>query len=165
MVSAKFWLFYSVFSVLNFHQTAATIMPMPWYLGRWWISELSCNIRISSKVHFKLKYIQISFDHDFCLSCEIILESCTEHGSITAMLCAKFQNDFTTQMDGMHKTDIAKLYLTEFWTNCFFCHGPLDVLFSVSCCVYTGSICGGLQGISAPSSIWRDWKLNWWDKI
>ena len=30
----------------------------------------------------------------FCLSHPIILQFCTEHGSITAMLCAKLQNDW-----------------------------------------------------------------------
>ena len=30
---------------------------------------------------------------------QIILKFCTEHGSITAMLCAKIQNNLTTEMD------------------------------------------------------------------
>ena len=54
-----------------------------------------------------MNWNELSWVYNFCLSCETIFESCTEHGSITAMLCAKFQNDFTTQRNGMHYRDIA----------------------------------------------------------
>ena len=37
-------------------------------------------------------------DIDLLPSCQIILKFCTEHGSITAMLCANFKNDLTTEM-------------------------------------------------------------------
>ena len=44
------------------------------------------------------EYLAIN-DYVFC--CPIILKFCTEHGSYTAMLCAKFHNDQTTGFDVM----------------------------------------------------------------
>ena len=55
------------------------------------------NIGYPSRIHLKLKYHKISFTQNIYLSCWIILKICTEHGSDTAMLCAKFQNDFITE--------------------------------------------------------------------
>ena len=42
-------------------------------------------------LHFKFR--PISSVHNIYLVCSIILKFCTEHDSITAVLCAKFQND------------------------------------------------------------------------
>ena len=41
--------------------------------------------------------------HDICVKNSIILQFCTEHGSITAVLCAKFQNDQLKQMLWMNE--------------------------------------------------------------
>ena len=49
----------------------------------------------------KLKSLKNSFAHNLICSCPIILKFCTEQGSDTAMLCAKFQNDGETEMDVM----------------------------------------------------------------
>ena len=54
----------------------------------------------------KLKILQILFAHNSCLNCQIILKFCTEHGSITAVLCAKLQNDSTTDMNFMEESDL-----------------------------------------------------------
>ena len=50
-----------------------------------------------SETHPKLKSREISFVHNVRFSCPIFLKFCTEHGSITAVLCAKFQNDWVAQ--------------------------------------------------------------------
>ena len=51
------------------------------------------NIGFPSVIHLKTQILSI---HNIHFSCPIILKFCTEHGSITAMLCAKFQNDWAT---------------------------------------------------------------------
>ena len=38
------------------------------------------------------------FVHSYLLNYSIVLKLCTEHGSITAVLCAKFPNDWTTEI-------------------------------------------------------------------
>ena len=53
-----------------------------------------CNIEQPSETHLKLTSHQNSFFDDIHVNCQIILKICTEHGSTTAMLCAKFQNDW-----------------------------------------------------------------------
>ena len=56
-----------------------------------------CNIGYLSETHLGLKSLEISHVHNTQFSCQIILKSCTEHGSIIAMLCAKFQNDWNNE--------------------------------------------------------------------
>ena len=72
------------------------------YLGQLWRDPGSLwNIRYPSEIHLKLKSREISFAHNPCFSWPITLKFCTEHGSITAMLCAKFQTDWTIETDVM----------------------------------------------------------------
>ena len=52
-----------------------------------------CNTGYPSKTHLKLKSRKISFVHKICFNCPIVSKFYIEHGSITAVLCAKFQND------------------------------------------------------------------------
>ena len=42
--------------------------------------------------HLKLKFCKILFAHNIHFNWPIIFKFCTEHGSFTAVLCAKFQN-------------------------------------------------------------------------
>ena len=42
------------------------------------------------------------------VSCQIVLKSCTEHGSITAVICAKYQNDSTSKKYVVDKRDFEK---------------------------------------------------------
>ena len=56
-----------------------------------------CNIGCASETHLKLKFREILFTHNLLLSYQIILKFCTKHGSITAVLCAKLQNDLTNE--------------------------------------------------------------------
>ena len=51
------------------------------------------NIRNLRKTHIKLKYLEVSFTHNFILSCSIVLKIHTEHGSNTAVPRVTFQND------------------------------------------------------------------------
>ena len=55
--------------------------------------------RISVRNYLKLKFREISFAHNSCFSWPITLKFCTEHDSITAVLCAKFQTDWTIETD------------------------------------------------------------------
>ena len=54
-------------------------------------SLVLCNIACPSETHLKLKSHEISFVHIISFNCPISLKFCTEHGSDTAVLCAKFQ--------------------------------------------------------------------------
>ena len=60
-----------------------------------------------SENYFKLKSIEISFAYNVILHCQIVLQFCTEHGSMAAVLCGKFLNDLTTGMDVMDGGDFA----------------------------------------------------------
>ena len=52
--------------------------------------------RVPARNQSKLKSREISFARNALLSNQIILKFYTEHGSDTAVLCAKFENDLTT---------------------------------------------------------------------
>ena len=56
------------------------------------------NIGYHLETHLKPKSLKISFACNIHISCRIILEFCTVHGSIIAMLCEKFQNDLTAKI-------------------------------------------------------------------
>ena len=47
----------------------------------------------SVQIHFQLKSHKNMFVHNIHLRSLIISKFCTEHDSMTAMLCAKFRND------------------------------------------------------------------------
>ena len=73
-----------------------------------WILSSSISICLSpSGIHLKLKSRKISFAHNFCRRRWILLKFCREHGSQTAVFCAKFQKDSLTQMDVIWKWDLA----------------------------------------------------------
>ena len=65
-----------------------------------------CNLDIPPK--FICLYIYYSF-----LSCPIVLIFCTEHSSITAVLCAKLQNDWVTEIDIMDEQDFKRFWIWE----------------------------------------------------
>ena len=60
-----------------------------------------CNISYRSETHTELKSREISFAHNSLLSCQIVLKFCTEHGSITVVPFANFENELTTEVDVM----------------------------------------------------------------
>ena len=63
-----------------------------------------CSIGYSSETLLNLKSREIQ---SLFRSCWIILKYCTERGSDTATLCAKFQNDSTTYMDVTGQQNLA----------------------------------------------------------
>ena len=50
------------------------------------------------KTHFKPKSWEIPFANNLVLCYQIFLKFCTEHGSITAVLCVKVQNDMMIEI-------------------------------------------------------------------
>ena len=60
-----------------------------------------CNIEYPSETHLNPKSREIPFAHILFLSCSIVFKCCTEYGSDTVVLCAKFQNDWTFATDVM----------------------------------------------------------------
>ena len=76
-------------------------------------------------MHLELKYHEISFGHNLLLSCQIILKFCTEHGSITAVLCANFQNDLATEIGILGVQVSAKFeFKMSSWMNIPYYNGP-----------------------------------------
>ena len=68
-----------------------------------------CNIRyLSVQNTSQTQSRKILFIHNIHLDNSIILKFCTEHGSNTAVLCAKFQNDWMIETDGMDERDFTR---------------------------------------------------------
>ena len=67
-----------------------------------------CNIWYPSETHLNPKFREISFAHSIRFSCPIVLTLCTEHGSDTAILCAKFQIDWVIEQKVMGKRDFTR---------------------------------------------------------
>ena len=63
-------------------------------LGYYWAL---CNMGHPCQTHLKHESREISFAHKISLFSPIVLKFCTEHGSDTAVLCAKFQKDWTAE--------------------------------------------------------------------
>ena len=54
--------------------------------------------------------------HKLFLNLQIVSKLCTEHGRDTAMLCAKFQYNVTTEMDVMDEWDFVRVeFKISFW--------------------------------------------------
>ena len=63
-----------------------------------------CNT--SSESHLKLKSYETSSDHYTNFGCPIASAFCTEHDSVTAMICAKSQNHFAAKKYVIGKRDL-----------------------------------------------------------
>ena len=61
------------------------------------IQQVLCNIGYPSETHLELKSHEISLVHNIRFNYLIDLKFCTEHGSDTAVLCAKLQSDRSTE--------------------------------------------------------------------
>ena len=70
-----------------------------------------CNIGYPSETHLKLKSRHVSFADILLRSCLIVVNFCIEHGSDTAVLCARSQNDYATE------TDITQKRFREIWVE------------------------------------------------
>ena len=68
-------------------------------------SRWLCNVGYPSETHFKIKSWEISFVHSIRFSCPIGLKLCAR---ITAVLCAKFQNVWSTAAWVTTKQDFAR---------------------------------------------------------
>ena len=78
-----------------------------------------CNIRYPSKT--VLKSHEGSFAHNLFCRCPIIWKFCTEHDNDADMICAKFQNYWTTEMDVMEEPNFARFEFNSLW--------PRDVIW------------------------------------
>ena len=58
-------------------------------------------------MHLKLRYWENSLANNSLLCCQVIVKLCAEHGSDTAVLCAKFENELTTYQDVMSRRDLS----------------------------------------------------------
>ena len=69
------------------------------------------NVVYPIKTHLlRLKWYANLVIHNIHFNCPIILKFCTEHGSITAVLCAKFQNDWASgKWSKYHSTNDLKM--------------------------------------------------------
>ena len=75
------------------------------------------NMENLSEIHWKPKSRDISFIYVSTSVYLILLKFCTEHGSYIAMLCAKFQNDQTTEIVLTDINDFASLSLNLGWIS------------------------------------------------
>ena len=88
-------------------------------------SQWSRNIGYQYKNHLKPKSHEISFAHKLFLSIVVLLKFFTKHGSFTAVLCVKFRNDWTIEINIMMKGILLHLslrwgsdgYLILFWQS------------------------------------------------
>ena len=70
--------------------------------------EAVTRYNIPRKTHVKLGCFKISSPlYSYC-NCLIILKFYTEHGSDTAMLCVKFQNNLTSEIDTVDEWDFMR---------------------------------------------------------
>ena len=73
-----------------------------------WYQGAVQYIGYPSKTQLKPISRKISFARHLFLSNLITLKFCTEYGSITAVLCPKFQNDLATKTNFMDERDFAR---------------------------------------------------------
>ena len=79
---------------------------------------------IHPKLIFKPKSHKIWFAHCLFTTHPIILKFCTEHGSYTAVLCAKFQK-WLDNRNGCHGWTRRKIWVYDmFWTDILYCRTP-----------------------------------------
>ena len=67
-----------------------------------------CNIGYTSEMHLKPKSSKISFSVNLYINGPIIYKLCKAHGSITAVLYWKFQNDWTIETNLMGVQDFKR---------------------------------------------------------
>ena len=93
-----------------------TVTQLPWMrrdIGNPMWHEENISLRIFgiteiTETHSKPKPREISFAHHLFSNQPIVLKLCTEYGSDTAVLCAKFQNDWAAETDAMDERDFAR---------------------------------------------------------
>ena len=97
-----------------------------------WYPGVLFNIRYPSETHLKLKSRENSFVNNIHFNCPIGLKFCTEHGNDTAVLCAQFQSDWSTEAWVMGKRDFARFELKmNFGRIAYIAQGPWHVVKSL----------------------------------
>ena len=118
-----FWLVKTLFKILNTQRNIeiSNFVDTNMFVDGWALfgagfcagtvmlkSGAMCNMRYPSETHLKLKSRKISFVHNIRFSCPFVLKFCREYGSITAVLCTKFQNDWIIKKYVMGKQDLTR---------------------------------------------------------
>ena len=85
-----------------FQRQPCKICPVFFYIKHRKLPGVVCNIVCPSESHLKLKSREISFVQNTRFNDSIFWKFCTEHDSITTVFSAKFQDDLTTETDGMY---------------------------------------------------------------
>ena len=86
------------------HQTFHTLPMRQRYRDVLCIQNMrGCAILDICPKHILNPTCEIVFASNLFLSCPIVSKCCTEHSSISGMLCATFQNEWTTDTDVMDK--------------------------------------------------------------
>ena len=76
-----------------------------------------CDIEYPYESHFEITSHEISFNHNLFLSWSVVLESCTEHSSDTAVLCATFQNEGETEVGVSAALTVNRIMRCPKWRN------------------------------------------------
>ena len=105
-----------VFLLLWFHVVCTTALCWTALWGEGIVPE--SNIGYPSENHLRLKSPEVSFIHITYLRGQIILIFGTEHGSITAMLCAKYRNDWATGKQVMGKQVFIRFEFWQYFLHC-----------------------------------------------
>ena len=71
--------------------TSSNTVAIQWLIGL--RSEVCSNVKPPSEAQLQIKSHEILFIHNTHFCCPIIWKVCTDQGSNTAVLCAKFSND------------------------------------------------------------------------
>ena len=115
------------------HMYACVSTPPCIYNCLYLIGRVLCLQRavVLWDIRHKLKSWEILFPKNILLVYHIVLKICTEHGCDTAMLCAKFENDITTEMTVLNGRDFARFkFVMRFWrisniaTGTWWCKNP-----------------------------------------
>ena len=96
------------------------------------------NMGYPSETHPKSNLVKSDFMQNIQFSCEIVLKICTEHGSNTVVLCAKFQKISQLSIK-LRANDIS-------WDKS---SGPVSDRYPV------------LEGLEDPDMIYRSYMYNW----
>ena len=101
-------------SIRNFAQVMAVSLPcsVPNFRMVWWLKWMLWMNKILRYFNSRCildgwAILKRYWPYNLLLSCQIILKLCTGHGIMTTMLCAKFQNGLTTEIDVMVEQDFA----------------------------------------------------------
>ena len=85
-----------------------------------------CTMGHPSETHLKLKSHEDLFTHNLFRNGPIVLKVCAGYDSDTAMLCAKFKNILTTDMDVMDQWDFVRFQFNMNFGDILYCAAPQE---------------------------------------